>query len=54
MDVNGAPALVIRARGDIERVVTLDIHHGQIRAVRMILNPAKLAHLDRSLREGSG
>lgn len=53
-DLNGAPALVVRSRGDIERIIALDVHDGRITAVRMILNPAKLLHLDRSLRAGRG
>lgn len=51
MELNGAPALMTRDRGEIERIVTLDVHDGRIAAIRMILNPDKLRHLDRSLRE---
>lgn len=50
-DLNRAPALLVRDRGEIERIIALDIHDGRIAAVRMILNPDKLRHLDRSLRD---
>lgn len=52
-DVNGAPALVVRNHGDLERIITLDVHDGRITAVRMLLNPDKLRYLDRLLRDGS-
>lgn len=49
--LNGAPSLLLRDRGEIERIITLDVRVGRIAAVRMILNPDKLRYLDRSLRE---
>lgn len=49
--LNGAPSLLLRDRGEIERIITLDVRDGRIAAVRMILNPGKLRYLDRSLRE---
>lgn len=51
-DLNGAPAMVLHDREDIERIIALDVHDGRISAVRMILNPVKLRHLDRSLHDG--
>jgi len=48
--INGAPALVIRDRGRMNRIIALDVRDGRIGTVRIILNPDKLRHLDRSLQ----
>ena len=48
-DVNGAPAIVVRRAGEIERVVLLAVAGGRITAVSIILNPDKLRHLEQRL-----
>ncbi|HVL23468.1 MAG TPA: RNA polymerase sigma factor SigJ [Thermomicrobiales bacterium] len=49
VDLNGAPAVVVRDHGVMDRVYALDIADGKITAVRSVLNLAKLQHLDRAL-----
>ena len=48
-DLNGTPAIVLRQDELIDRVVLFDIEDGRIMAVRTILNPDKLRHLNRRL-----
>jgi RNA polymerase sigma-70 factor (ECF subfamily) len=44
-EVNGQPALVVRAGGRAFLVLTIEVQADQIRAVRIIANPEKLAHV---------
>ena len=44
-EVNGQPALVVRADGRAFLVLTIEVQAQQIRAVRLIANPDKLAHV---------
>jgi RNA polymerase sigma-70 factor (ECF subfamily) len=44
IEANGLPALLVRFKGQIASVVTLEVEGDHIRAVRTILNPDKLAH----------
>ena len=53
-DLNGAPAMIVRKRGENERVFQLGIDGDLIVAVWNILNPDKLRHLDRSLNRWNG
>jgi RNA polymerase sigma factor (sigma-70 family) len=49
VDLNGAPCIVVYDHGVLDRTFMLDIADGRITAVRTVLNPQKLRHLDRSL-----
>lgn len=54
-DLNGAPAVVVRAGGEIERVTHLAVDGGRITTVWAVLNPDKLRHLAQTLgAEGDG
>ena len=44
-EANGLPALLIRVKGAVAGVITLDVEGELIRAVRSVANPDKLAHL---------
>jgi RNA polymerase sigma-70 factor, ECF subfamily len=44
-EVNGQPALVVRAGGRAFLVLTIEVQAHQIRAVCIIANPEKLAHV---------
>jgi hypothetical protein len=44
-EVNGQPALVIRAGERAFLVLTIEAQAQQIRAVRIVANPEKLAHV---------
>ena len=44
-EANGLPALLIRVKGQIVGVLTLQVEGDFIRAVRNVANPDKLAHL---------
>jgi RNA polymerase sigma-70 factor (ECF subfamily) len=44
-EVNGFPALLVRVKGQIASVVTLEVEGDFISAVRTVINPDKLAHL---------
>lgn len=46
IEANGLPALLVRVKGQIASVLTLEVEGEFIRAVRTVLNPDKLAHLD--------
>lgn len=48
-DLNGAPAVVIRDHGVVDRVFAFDIRDGRIAAVRAVLNLDKLRHLAAAL-----
>ena len=45
IEANGLPALLIRVKGQIIGLLTLEVAGGVIRAVRNVANPDKLAHL---------
>jgi RNA polymerase sigma-70 factor (TIGR02957 family) len=46
VEVNGQPgAMTLDGDGAIISVMALDIHGGQIRSIRSVVNPEKLAHL---------
>ncbi len=45
IEANGLPALLIRVKGQIVAVMTLDVEGNFIRAARTVANPDKLAHL---------
>nr|PZN52582.1 MAG: hypothetical protein DIU68_14250 [Chloroflexota bacterium] len=48
MPVNAKPALAIRdANGRIVTVINVDIRDGRIAGLQFVLNPDKLAHLNR-------
>jgi RNA polymerase sigma-70 factor (ECF subfamily) len=46
IEANGLPALLIRFKGKIFSVLTLEVEGDFIRAVRNVANPDKLAHLN--------
>lgn len=46
IEANGLPALLIRVKGQIVSVLTLEVDGNFIRAMRSVANPDKLAHLD--------
>ncbi len=46
IEANGFPALLIRVKGQIFSVLTLEVEGDFIRAVRNVANPDKLAHLN--------
>lgn len=46
IEANGLPALLLRIKGQIVAVLTLDVAEGLIQAVRSVSNPDKLAHLN--------
>lgn len=45
IEANGLPALLIRVKGQIVGVLTLEMEGDFIRAIRNVANPDKLAHL---------
>ena len=45
IEANGLPALLVRVKGHIVSVLTLEVEGDLIRAVRGVANPDKLAHL---------
>lgn len=45
IEVNGFPALLIRVRGQVVGVLTLEVERDFIHAIRNVANPDKLAHL---------
>ncbi len=46
--VNGQPGRVLRTQdGRVWDVLTIDVHDGQVHAVRIIRNPSKTTHLNR-------
>jgi hypothetical protein len=46
IEANGLPALLVRVKGQIASVLTLEVEGDLIRAVRNVANPDKLAHLN--------
>ncbi|MEP7287213.1 MAG: RNA polymerase sigma-70 factor [Chloroflexota bacterium] len=46
IEANGLPALLIRVKGQIFSVLTLEVEGDFIRAIRNVANPDKLAHLN--------
>ncbi|MBK6516740.1 MAG: RNA polymerase sigma factor SigJ [Polyangiaceae bacterium] len=47
--LNGAPAVVLRGAGRVHSVLLFALEHGQIARLYFVLNPDKLARLERSL-----
>jgi RNA polymerase sigma-70 factor (ECF subfamily) len=45
IEANGLPALLVRVKGQIASLLTLEVEGDFIRAVRTVINPDKLAHL---------
>ncbi len=45
IEANGLPALLVRVKGQIVSVLTLEVEGDFIRAMRTVANPDKLAHL---------
>jgi RNA polymerase sigma-70 factor, ECF subfamily len=48
-DVNGEPALIVRAGGEVRLVLSIGINQGRVCAIRVIRNPDKLQDLNRAL-----
>lgn len=46
IEANGLPALLVRVKGQIASVLTLEVAGDVIHAVRAVANPDKLAHLN--------
>jgi hypothetical protein len=46
IEANGLPALLVRVKGQIFSVLTLEVEGDFIRAIRNVANPDKLAHLN--------
>ena len=46
IEANGLAALLVRVKGQIASLLTLEVEGDFIRAVRTIINPDKLAHLN--------
>jgi NADPH-dependent 2,4-dienoyl-CoA reductase/sulfur reductase-like enzyme len=46
IEANGLPALLIRIRGQVVGVLTLEVEGDFIRTIRNVANPDKLAHLN--------
>jgi RNA polymerase sigma-70 factor (ECF subfamily) len=45
IEANGLPALLVRFKGQIVSLLTLEVEGDFIRAVRTVINPDKLAHI---------
>ena len=54
IEANGLPALLIRVKGQVVGVLTLDVEGDFIRAIRTVANPDKLAHLQLPPTSGQG
>ena len=54
IEANGLPALLLRFKGEIFSVLTLEVEGNVIRAIRSVANPDKLAHLDLPSTSGQG
>jgi RNA polymerase sigma-70 factor, ECF subfamily len=48
-DVNGEPALIVRAGGEVLVVLSISVDEGRVCAIRVIGNPDKLQELNRAL-----
>jgi RNA polymerase sigma-70 factor (ECF subfamily) len=46
IEANGLPALLMRVKGQVVGVLTLEVEGDIIRAIRSVANPDKLAHLN--------
>jgi RNA polymerase sigma-70 factor, ECF subfamily len=46
-EINGETALVLRAGGKVDSVLTVETNGEKIVAIRWIANPDKLAHVER-------
>jgi RNA polymerase sigma-70 factor, ECF subfamily len=44
-EVNGQPAMIIHTGDRVFSVLTIEVEAGQIRAIRIIANPEKLAQV---------
>lgn len=44
-DVNGQSALITRVAGRVWSCFSIEVEHGQIQVIRIIINPDKLTHL---------
>jgi RNA polymerase sigma-70 factor (ECF subfamily) len=51
-EVNGQPALLIRAGVRVLLVLTIEVEAGQIRALYAVANPEKLTHVSRAISSG--
>jgi RNA polymerase sigma-70 factor, ECF subfamily len=49
-DVNGEPALLVRAGGEVRLVLSIGVEQGRVCAIRVIGNPDKLQELNRALQ----
>ncbi|NJP29416.1 RNA polymerase subunit sigma-24, partial [Microbispora sp. SCL1-1] len=47
--VNGHPALIIRADGHVDTVITVRIDDGLITGLYAVRNPEKLSHMEREI-----
>jgi RNA polymerase sigma-70 factor (ECF subfamily) len=48
-EVNGEPALIVRAGGEVRLVLSIGVEEGRVCAIRVIRNPDKLQGLNRAL-----
>jgi RNA polymerase sigma-70 factor, ECF subfamily len=48
-DVNGEPALIVRAGGEVRLVLSISVEEGRVCTIRVIRNPDKLLDLNRAL-----
>ena len=46
MVVNGDAGVVISIAGTVDVVIAFEVHDGQVVAIRMVRNPAKLSHVE--------
>ena len=46
-EVNGQPAIIMRSGNRALAVLTIDVEADQIKAIRFVANPDKLAHISR-------
>jgi RNA polymerase sigma-70 factor, ECF subfamily len=46
IEANGLPALLVRVKGEVASILSLEVDGDFIRAVRSVANPDKLAHLN--------
>ncbi len=44
-EINGEPAMVVRAGSEALFVLSIEVEAGHIQAIRIIANPEKLAHI---------
>jgi RNA polymerase sigma-70 factor (ECF subfamily) len=53
LEVNGLPAIVLRADGEARIVLSIDIDQGRVSAIHVVRNPDKLKWLNQALRKES-